>query len=173
MPIWAPSVTLMGLLREPRTFGRYRPSKQSNRFNLSDGMILMALISIATSLGTLGSADGFGENWILLASLNLLVVALWCQCIKFMQTNGISDNTLRIAMQVLIYPSATFSLAFVVCCSILMVVGLTSFFQGDDERTVGQLLTILVLLLLSCGWMYLTRLSFIAVLKRSQTENTE
>ena len=163
MPLWAPLVTLRGIALKVT-----RPN-ESTHYNLADGMILIALISIATALAANAPIDRYTQNWILIVSLNLLLVLMWYKSVTFMQRYGIKDNASRIAIQIFVYPSATFALSLFLICSLVVVLGVIASLISDYNEQIERVIYAnLILLIVSCGWIYLTRKSFLAILNRNR-----
>ena len=67
-PLWAHLVTLCRLGPKSASVNKI------DRFNMSDGMILVTLIAVATTLATNAPIDRYRQNWLLLGSLNLFVI---------------------------------------------------------------------------------------------------
>ena len=161
-PLWAHLVTLRGIA------SKSPGSPSASRFNLSDGMILVALLSIATTFGARAPINRDSQNWILIGSLNFFVVLMWYKCIRFMATSGITENRSRIAMQLFTYPSAILSMSLFLICSLLVIIGsIASLVPDYNDPVVRELPNNLLFLVASCGWIYLTRASFRAIRKRS------
>ena len=166
MPLWASRVTLRGLVAKSRT-------ASSTSFTLADGMILVALISLATTLGA-NVPIGKSENWILIASANLLAILMWYRCIGFMDQNKIHDNSSRVVMQLLIYPCSIVAPACLFVCGLYSGVGGTSILHPDDNEPSGNMLPSLVVwFAVSCGWVYLTRVAFRMILDRNNALTSE
>ena len=163
MSIWAHLVTFFGLLPTTKKTG------ESNRFGLADVMILTALISLATTLGASAPINRDSQNWILLSSLNLLVILMWYRCVKLMDSTGIRNNTSRVAMQLFVYPSAILSLSLLLTCTLVVGVGsIASLVPNYNDPIERNLLSNFLLLIASAGWVYLTRVAFLAILNRNQ-----
>lgn len=166
MPLWAYLVTLRSLQR------KQADSKGCYRFNLADGMILVAMISLGTAIGSYAKINRDTENWILIVSLDLLLVLMWCKCNRFMQENAIFDSRSRIIMQLFTFPSSIVSLSFLSLSSIMVVVGsVASFVPYYDDPVIRELPNSAFCMIAGCGWVYLTRSSFSWILQRNQVGN--
>ena len=125
MPLWAHLITLRSLQR------KVPEQAESPRYSLADIMILMALISIGTALGSYAKIDQDAENWILIVSLNLLLILMWYKCNRLMRINAINENKSRILMQVFTYPSSVLALSF------LLLSGISAL-TGDDQSSTPE-----------------------------------
>ena len=159
MPLWAHLVTLRGLRAN-------QPFKQNNaRYTLADGMILVAMMSLATTIGINIPIDRNTENWLLIISVNLLAILMWYKCIKLMNKNGIVKNGARISMQIFVYPSSIQSLALLLYCSVAFIASLVSNLNPNyTDPFDPHLFPLLLLLIVSYLWIYLTRMAFQAIL---------
>ena len=167
-PLWAHLVTLCRLGPKSASVNKI------DRFNMSDGMILVTLIAVATTLATNAPIDRYRQNWLLLGSLNLFVILNWYKCGVFMRRKGIVENKSRVAMQLFTYPSAVLSPAFVLVCGLWVLVGVILVIGSHYEGPVAQNLPYsLIFLAISCLWIYLTRLSFVVILKRNQVGDSK
>ena len=164
MPVWAHVLTLRGLLNQSAT-----PSL--GRITLSDLMILTCFIAFATAGGTLFRMPSGTENWMLLVSFNLFAVLMWFKCLRLMNQNGIVTTRSRVAMQTLVFPSSILSLSvFGNCCLNCAASLIASLIPNYNDPVERHLLSLLLLLGPSYGWLRLTRYFFKAILKSNQAE---
>ena len=165
MPLWAHFVTFRGLCR---------PTLQHSpktRFGLLDLMVLFALVAAAATLGTKAPPYQQGPNWILVVSLSVFVALMWLKCNQFMQKNGIVKSASRVVMQIFVYPSSIYSLSLFLFCSYLVIVGsIASLVPNYRDPVVRELPNHFLFLLASGAWLYLTRRSFSAILRRNPAQ---
>ena len=152
MPLWAPRVSFWGLTPQATETNQNR-----NRFYLSDSLVLVSLISIVTASGA-NSRVGGENNWILIVSLNLLVICMWYRCNQLMDRSKITDNFSRMVMQLFVYPSSVVIVSFISVCTLSLVLSLASnLFPQTRDPTRPNFATLTVLLLVAWGWLYYTR----------------
>ena len=168
MPVWAHLVTLRGLGCDiPR-------DDKAMTFSLADGMLLIGLVSLATSISSAAPINDYQPNWVLIVSFNAFVVLMWHKCNQLMQKNAIVNPISKLIMQLFTYPSSIFSLGLLISSSMFAIVGsIARFFPGHDDPSVQSLPYNLIALLVACGWVFLTRYSFIWVLNRNQNRSLE
>ena len=164
LPVWGHLVTLRGL-------GCKIPNDDSLKtFSLADGMILIGLISLATSLSTAVPINVYTPNWVLIVSINAFAVLMWHKCNKLMQRNAIVDVTSKLVMHLFTYPSSILSLGLLFSSGLFTLVGAVAIIVPNYDDPIEQVLPYnFITLLVACGWVYLTRLSFIRILKRNRT----
>jgi len=165
MPLWAHHVTLYGLSSKP-------PFNQSGiRYNLADCFILVALISLATTLAISAPINRDNQNWILILSANLFAILMWYKCIQLMNQNGILGNARRIAMQTLVYPSSILSLSYLLYSGMTLITSLLAARDyKDSDQFEGYRLPLLIMFVATIIWIYLTRRGYLAILKPTQIE---
>ena len=166
MPLWAHLITFRSLQR------KVPEQVELPRYNLADIMILMALISIGTALGSYAKIDRDTENWILIVSLNLLLILMWYKCNRLMRMNAIYENKSRILMQVFTYPSSVLALSFLLLSGILVLIGaVAGLVPNYNDPVVRELPNNLFCMVVGVGWIYLTRRSFSLILGRNPLPN--
>ncbi|MEL7498312.1 MAG: hypothetical protein AAFN77_11935 [Planctomycetota bacterium] len=172
MPVWAHLVTFSFLQRKASE--QFELPLEMPRYNLADFMILTALISIATALGSYIGIDPETENWVLIVSLNLLLILMWYKCNRFMQKNAIHENKSRIAMQLFVYPSSILALSFFLISSLWVVIGVIgSLVPSYDDPVIRELPNSLFCMVFAAAWIYLTRRSFSSILGRNPLQATQ
>ncbi|MEM9412483.1 MAG: hypothetical protein AAGA30_15320 [Planctomycetota bacterium] len=164
MPLWAHIITF-------RSLQRNIPARSERpRYNLADIMILVGLISVGTALGSHSKIGRDTENWILIISLNLLLVLMWHKCNQLMRKNGITENKSRVAMQIFTFPSSILALSFLLASGLSVLASFASDYKDPESR---ELPNHLFCLAVAVGWIYLTRRSFSLMLDRNPTSNAE
>lgn len=148
VPLWGPQVTLKGIKGQ----GSSRPVS----YTLADGMILTAMMAIATSLASSIRSE-MPEDWFLFFVFiaNFLTFLLWFKCQKFMSTNGIWCSRQRALMQLFVYPSSVLAIAY-------LSISLLMFFSGVIEAIEGYasiiyLIAVSSTIAISVFWIRITR----------------
>ena len=155
VPLWGPQVTLSRIAGNTAT--------EARSYTIADGMILVTMLAIATSLASLMRDELPMASFLFVVLMTtLLALLLWYKCLKFMAQNGVKGNWQRIVMQVFVYPSSVLSIAYAVILAMMFLSGLADSFDKPVPAT--YLFVLLGALLLSIGWIYLTRLTYRKIL---------
>lgn len=155
VPLWGPQVTLCRIAGSAAT--------ETGSYTLADGMILVAMLAVAMSLASLIRDEVPMSTFLFLVLMAMLLASLlWYKCLKFMAQNGVKGHWQRIAMQIFVYPSSVLSIAYTVILIMLSFSGYAESFQRPVPA--AYLFVTLGALLLSFGWIFLTRFTYRKIL---------
>ena len=152
VPLWGPQITLWGLLTK-----RSRHMPEPIRYSISDAMILVAILAIASALSA-SQGMGHDRSVFLLCASNLLAALMWYKCIQFMSNNRISNSLTRVITQVFVYPSAVLSISYFAISAMMLFSGTIDTINSKAKSPPDVfLLAVVGMLLGSLCWIWLTR----------------
>ena len=162
VPLWGPQLTFRRIAGNAPT--------ETGSFSIADGMILVAMLAAAASLAS-SLRDALPQGlFLFLTSMAMLLAALlWFKCLKFMSLNGVKGNWQRIAMQIFVYPSSVLSVSYSVMLTMMLFSGIADSF--NRAVPIAYLCVTLGGLVLSIGWIYLTRVTYRRILQSESNKN--
>ena len=162
VPLWGPQLALRRIAGNA--------ASETGSFSIADGMILVAMLAVAASLASL-LRDGIPrESFLLFVFMAMLLASmLWFKCLKFMSLNGVKGNWQRIAVQIFVYPSSVLSVSYSLILAMLLFSGIADCF--DRDVPIAYLCVTFWALILSVGWIYLTRLTYRRILRSEADED--
>lgn len=162
VPLWGPLLTLRGIAgNAPIEPGSY---------SIANGMVLVAMLAVVKSSPASLIRDEVTVASILPVLLfPLLASLLWFKCLKFMSQNGVQGHWQRIVMQIFVYPGSLLSILYVVSLSMTLCPIFADAYGRDVP--IAYLCAISGALILSIGWLYLTRLTYRKIIQSESGKN--
>ena len=162
VPLWGPQLTLRRIAGNAAI--------ETGSYSIADGMILVAMLAVAISLASLIRDEVPAATFLFVLLMAMLLASLlWFKCMKFMSQNGVKGHWQRIVMQIFVYPSSVLSISYAVILSMILFSGFADSFGRDVP--IAYLYVISGALVLSIGWLYLTRLTYRKILQSESGKN--
>jgi hypothetical protein len=162
VPLWAPRV-VFGSRGFRSSDGDVAPIPS---FFLSDGLVLTGYLAIANALAAATREPRNDYSMQLAIFANLLVVASWLMCQRFMRSRDIRRQRSRILLQTVLYPLSILAVAQIIASAFMLTSGIELLTRGIDvyfsEPMIIAAATLLVIAIIAvCAIRYCYRRFFL------------
>lgn len=130
VPLWCPQLALFRLAPLPAI----NRSRSWVSYRLTDGWVLIAYLAAANSMA-LSAYEGLRDRSFvqpLTIFANLLVIALWLKCQRFMHYHAIQRSAARLLFQAFVYPLSVLAVSGIVTAGLFTAGNVGALVGGSD-----------------------------------------